>query len=346
MKRRELFVVLGCAAAIALSPMHPVAACIRELAAITLPGGFQYPNGIARASDGTLYIGSVTSGRILRILPNGSIETLFSGNDDIFSGTSLRLDEARGILWGASPDVFGTPQANGKVVRRPHRIFAINIRSRKVLNIILMPDGGFGNDLALDLEGGVYVTDSSRPRIHYLPPGATQLQTWVEDERFRTQLRFGLSGIARKPDDGTLFVTMYSDGSLFKITPQSSGKPTITEIALPRKIDGADAIQLATDGSLLMIEGGIESGNGRLLQLSGLEAGDKPKLEVLTLGMDLPVNLTIAGDEVWVTESLLRHRLVPGQETKIPERFFIRRFVLSEMWAIAQKTACLMREFG
>jgi sugar lactone lactonase YvrE len=327
MKRRDVLIALSGLAAIAADALHPTAAYARELSPIELPSGFQYPNGIARTQDGTLYVGSVTNGRILQISPNGRIETLFPGNSDIFAVTSLRLDEAREILWGASPDVLGTPQSNGEIVPRPHRIFAFDTRSKKVLQIIMMPDGGFGNDLALDAQGGVYVTDSSRPRIHYLPPRATQLQTWAEDERFRTQLRFGLSGIVRRPD-GVLFVTMYSDGRLFKVTPRAVENPRIEEIRLPRKIDGSDAIQLAGDGSLIMLEGGIESGNGRVLQLRPLEAGAKSRFNVLASRMNLPVNLSVAGKEVWVTESLFRHRLVPGQEKKIPNRFFVRRFLL------------------
>ncbi|MCC5655088.1 gluconolaconase [Nostoc sp. XA013] len=327
MKRRDVLIALSGLAAITADALYPTAAYARELSPIELPSSFQYPNGIARTQDGTLYVGSVTNGRILQIFPNGRIETLFPGKSDIFAVTSLRLDEARETLWGASPDVLGTPQSNGEIIRRPGRIFALDTRSLKVLQIIMMPDGGFGNDLALDTNGGVYVTDSSRPRIHYLPPGATQLQTWAEDERFRTQLRFGLSGIVRRPD-GVLFVTMYSDGRLFKVTPRTIENPVIEEITLPRKIDGSDAIQLASDGSLIMLEAGIESGNGRVLQLRSLEAGAKSQFNVLASRMDLPVNLTVAGQEVWVTESLFRHRLVPGQQKKIPNRFFVRRFVL------------------
>ncbi len=198
MKRRDLLFALG--VAIALSPLYSVAASAKELTPIQLPAGFQYPNGIARADDGTLYVGSILSGRILEIKPNGRIETFFPGNENIFAVTSLRLDEPRGILWGASPDVLGTPDANGEIVRKPHQIFAINIHSGKVLQVIMIPDGGFGNDLALDPQGGLYVTDTSLPRIHYLPSGTTQLQTWAEDERFRTEQRFGLSGIALRPD--------------------------------------------------------------------------------------------------------------------------------------------------
>lgn len=328
MKRRELLFALGATTGIALSLNYPSNASVMELAPIELPTNFRYPNGITRAKDGTLYVGSVTSGRILQISPQGRIKTFFPGNQDIFAVTTLRLDEARGILWGASPDVLGKPQANGEVVRRPHRIFALDIRSNKVLKIIIMPDGGFGNDIALDSQGGVYITDTSRPRIHYIPPGASQLQIWAEDERFNTKLRFGLSGITRRAD-GVLFVTMYSDGRLFRVTPRGRRNPTIEEIELPRRIDGSDAIALTVDGSLLMIEGGIEGEDGRLLQLYGLDTKAKPQLTILASGMNLPVNLTTVAREVWVTESLFRHRLVPGREKEIPSRFFIRRFVLT-----------------
>ncbi len=82
-----------------------------------------------------------------------------------------------------------------------------------------------------------------------------------------------------------------------------------------------------------MIEGGVESGNGRLLQLQGLETNAKNKrklkrkFKILASGMNLPVNLTVAGKEILLTESLFRHRLIPGKEKKIPNQFFIRRFV-------------------
>ncbi|HIK14954.1 MAG TPA: gluconolaconase [Leptolyngbyaceae cyanobacterium M33_DOE_097] len=328
MKRRELLFALAGVGAIALSPLRSVATSAQELDPLELPAGFQYPNGITRSQDGTLYVGSILSGRILQINSAGEVQTFFEGNSDIFSVTSLRLDEPRHLLWGTSPDVLRTPQSNAETVQKPHRIFAIDSRSGEVRHIIPMPDGGFGNDIALDPQGGVYVTDSLRPRIHYLPPGTTQFQTWAEDDRFRTQLRFGLSGIARQ-SDGILFVTMYSDGRLFKVTPQSARDPLVDEIELPRRIDGSDAIQFADDGSLIMVEGGVESGNGRLLRLHGLEIGAKPQFNTLASRMDLPVNLTVVGGEIWLTESLFRHRFVSGQETVIPDRFFVRRFALS-----------------
>jgi sugar lactone lactonase YvrE len=290
---------------------------------IALPSNFQYPNGIAHASDGTLYVGSITSGQILRIAPNGEINTLFPGNKQIFAATSLRLDEQRGLLWGTSSDFLGVRQADGKVVRRPHRIFAIDLRSGKVQRVVLMPDGGFGNDIAIDAKGGLYVTDSFRPRIHYLPPDATQLQTWAEDEQFRSKQQIGLAGIVLSPDN-RLIVNLYSDGKLLSVTPNTSGKPTVEEIKLQRPIENPDGMQFAPDGSLLLLEGAVQSGKGRLLRIRPGSQG----VETLAENLISPVNLAIAGNEVWVTESQIRHRLLPGQEKAVPDRFLIHRFRL------------------
>jgi hypothetical protein len=178
---------------------------------IELPINFQYPNGITRANDGTLYIGSVVSGQILQIAPDRHITTFFPGSEEVFAVTSLRVDEQRGILWGTSPDFLGVPNAEGEMIRRRHRVFAIAIRTGKLLRSEAIPDNGFGNDLALDRDGGVYITDSLQPRIYYLD-SVNQLVTWVEDELFRSDPDSpGLAGIARN-FDGTTVVGMFSEG--------------------------------------------------------------------------------------------------------------------------------------
>ncbi len=293
---------------------------------IKLPDNFQYPNGITHASDGTLYIGSITSGQILRVAPSGKIETFFDGNDEVFAATALRLDELRGILWGSSPDFLGTRGPNGETVHRSHRIFAINTRSGEVLRVILMPDDGFGNDLALDPQGGVYITDSTLARIYYLAPRTTHLQTWVTDERFRAE-GIGLAGIARR-SDGVLIVGNYSNGELFKVTPQPQRQPRVEAISLERLLENPDGMQFAPDGSLILTEGAVESGNGRLLRINVSATADLKTIDTLATDLKSPVNLTVAGQEVWVTESQIRHRLIPEQADAVPDRFFVRRFML------------------
>lgn len=291
---------------------------------IELPINLQYPNGITRASDGTLYIGSVVSGQILQIAPDGNITTFFPGSEEVFAATSLRVDEQRGILWGTSPDFLGVPNAEGEMIRRPHRVFAIAITTGEVVRSLTMPDNGFGNDLALDSNGGVYITDSFNPRVYYLDLNANQLTTWIEDELFHPEPEaIGLAGIARN-SNGTTIVGMFSEGEIIKIANSA-----VEVISLERPLENPDGMQFASDGSLLLTEAAIESGNGRLVRINVLSNSNPKPVETLASGLDTPVNLTVSGNEVWVTESRIRHRLLPEKEAKIPDRFFVHHFLLT-----------------
>ena len=293
-----------------------------------LPADFQYPNGIAQASDGKLYVGSIVSGQILQIAPNGTITTLFPGSESVFAATSLRLDEQRGILWGTSPDFLGVENAAGETVRRPHRVFALDLTTGEVLRSLSMPNSSFGNDIALDRDGGVYLTDSFSPRIYYLAPDANQLETWIEDESFRSNSEeIGLAGIARNAD-GITIVGMYSAGKLLKIIDRPQGS-IVEVVSLERTLENPDGMQFAEDGSLLLTEGAVESGNGRLVRIDVLSSGTKPKsIETLASGLESPVNLTVSNNDVWVTESRVRHLLLPEKEINVPNRFFVHHFNL------------------
>lgn len=229
---------------------------------------------------------------------------------------------------GTSPDFLGVPNAEGEIVRRPHRIFALNVATGEVIRSKTIPDNGFGNDLALDSNGGIYVTDSFHPRIYYLAPEANQFETWVENELFRPKPgEIGLAGIARNSDSTTI-VGMFSAGKLFKIVSQPQGSVEVEVISLESQLENPDGMQFAVDGSLLLTEGAIETGDGRLVRIDVLSSSSKPKsLETLRSRLNSPVNLTTSGSNVWVTESQIRHRLLPGKAAAIPDRFFIHHFI-------------------
>jgi hypothetical protein len=119
---------------------------------------------------------------------------------------------------------------------------------------------------------------------------------------------------------------MYSAGKLFKITNQLQGSVKVEAIPLERQLENPDGMQFTDDGSLLLVEGAMTSGNGRLVCLDVLSSENKPH-SIATLASDFksPVNLTTSKNNVWVTESQIRHRLLPKQQAEIPERFFIHQ---------------------
>ncbi|MBF3233532.1 hypothetical protein HKW85_37585, partial [Pseudomonas aeruginosa] len=142
---------------------------------IVLPAGARYPNGIAHAADGTLYVGLVTSGRILRKPPGGEWETFFAGSPAIFAATALRLDEPRGLLWGNSPDFLPAGR------RRPHGVFALDLATGAVRRYLTLPGDGMGNDLAVAPDGTVYLSETRDGSLMRLRPGEPAFQVLLRD---------------------------------------------------------------------------------------------------------------------------------------------------------------------
>ncbi|MFP2932813.1 hypothetical protein ACLESO_48245 [Pyxidicoccus sp. 3LG] len=266
---------------------------------LPLPKDFTYPNGIAHAVDGTLFVGSVSNGSVVRRAPGGEWTVLFPGSDEVFSATSLRLDAPRGLLWGTSPDALGLLRPGGALGRRTARIFALDARTGEVRRVIPLPEGVLGNDLTVAPDGGLYVTDSSRAAVLHLAPGSRQLETWVTDPRFQAKgqgmATVGPAGIALAPDGRTLAVNTFGTGRLFLVRPGTKGtSPVVTEVELPRRLENPDGMRFAPDGRLLVLEGAIDSGDGRVVRIDvlGQTQGPRP-LEVLASGLESPVNLTV-----------------------------------------------------
>jgi hypothetical protein len=295
---------------------------------VELPADFAYPNGIAVASkDGAVFVGSIVSGRIIKSRAGGGWGTLFPGSAEIFAGTTLRLDEQRGLLWGTSPDFLGLISTDEHVKPRPARIFAINVHTGAPVKVIPMPDGGVGNDIAIDPGGGLYVTDSRNPRILYLPPGTDRFEIFLEDERLRAGGGLGLAGVALA-SDGALAVGMFDSGRLFLIARNTDGPPTLTEITLPRRLENPDGMRFAPDGRhLLLVEGAIQSGDGRLISIDTRTLAISDRIQTIAAGLESPVNLALAVDgAAWVTEARIRHRLIPGGAREMPDEFRISVF--------------------
>ncbi|QSQ27848.1 hypothetical protein JY651_24400 [Pyxidicoccus parkwayensis] len=325
--------VLGVLTAVLLTVAPPVSrAAAPRRERLSLPSGFMHPNGITHAEDGTLFVGSVPSGRILRRAQGGDWTELFPGSADVFAVTSLRLDAPRGLLWGTSPDVMGLLRPDGTLGKRTPRLFAVDARTGEVRRIVPIPEGGLGNDITLAPDGGLYVTDSTRASVLYLRPGGERLETYVADARFASKEAglsgIGPAGIALAPDGKTLAINTFGPGRLFLVRPGEAGAtPTVSEVALPRRLENPDGMRFAPDGRLLVLEGAAKSGDGRVVRIDVLGSASGPKrIEVLASGMESPVNLTVeANGRIWVTEARLRNQLLKGTAAKVPDAFWVTK---------------------
>ena len=265
---------------------------------IWLPTGAEYPNGIATDSDGTIYIGQITQGGVLQRSPGGDWSTLHPGSPDIFAGTSLRLDDDRNRLWGASPDFLPPDEP------RTPSVFAIDTRTGQVLQTVPLPDG-FTNDIAVEPAGSILITDSTNGRVLRLHAGQSGFATVVEDPRLTHESGIGVGGIARAVS-GEIVLGNYSSGRLYVFDDD-----VLREMSLPRTIENPDGMAFTDDGSLIVLEGAVNSGNGKVLRIREPLAPGERELQTLTEGLESPVNLAIGSDgRAHVTESRIRHRVV------------------------------------
>lgn len=278
-----------------LGPPSDTAACTPVMPAtqaearLALPVGLAYPNGIAAAPEGTLFVGGVTDGAIYRRDPQGAWSVFGDGADERWSVASLRLDPAADILWGTAPDVTAT-FVGGPA--RPHRIFAIDARTGAPLILADVPEGGFANDLALGPDGAVYVSDSRLGRVWHIDRSTQRFTVHAEDPRWR-EGALGPAGLAVLPG-GDLVIGLFSRGEIVRVT--GSGRAAVIgTVPLQVSLRHPDGMVAHGLRRILLVEGAA----GRLRCLD-LTTG---ALTTLAEGLAGPVNLTRSGSDVLVTES-------------------------------------------
>lgn len=287
---------------------------------IVLPDHFKYPNGITHNSKGELFVGSVVSGDILKIDTAGNTTLFHKNSKTVFAGTSLRLDDKSNILWVASPDFLGK-KINGNLVKRPHRIAALNAKNGSEIWSSELPDQGFANDFALDGEGGVYVTDTVRDLVYHLTGPNTEFRIVSRSSLFSPGV-LGPAGIANF-NNKKLIIGLYSDGRLVEVGLNKEKRAEkVRYLPLERRIENPDGLIALNDNQLLILEGASINGDGKILKVD-LNSKAPYKITVLKSGIKSPLNLTMVGESIYISEGNIRHLVIKDQQLEIPTEFNI-----------------------
>ncbi len=144
-------------------------------------------------------------GEIVQIDAAGKVSPFVSGNG-LRQVLGIKVDPERRLLWAVSgrfpdvtpgpnppPDDVGTGGLHVYHLDSAERIATYELDERPVLHGL--------NDIALARDGTVYVTDSTQGAIYRLPPGAKQLERWLQDGKLSL-----LNGLVLSPDDTRLYV--------------------------------------------------------------------------------------------------------------------------------------------
>ncbi len=290
--------VAGLAAVLTAALMGPAVAAPTS---VTLPGARIFPESITSTADGTLYVGSLAGGGVMKVAPGAAqaepwIAPGAFGSRSIFG---VLADERSGTLWVCSNDAsaMGVPGPSG-VKGSALKGFDLATGKGKV-SVALPGAKTLCNDIAIGPDGAAYVTNSLAPQILKLKPGAASFDVFSENPLFDPPAQgAGLDGIAFGAD-GNLYVDKFSEAAVLRIEIKDGAAGTVTKLATSQALVLADALRPTEGGkAFLMIEG-----RGRLdrVTLSGNEA----RIETLKTELDGPTGVTQNGNTAWVSEGQL-----------------------------------------
>lgn len=222
-----------------------------------------YPEGISwSAPQKRFFVSSIHQGVIGKVAMNGHY-TPFIRDARLVSSVGLQFDARRNLVWAAVGDlgnsVRSSPATQGKLAALA--AYDATTGERRAYHDLghLVEGGHFANDLALDAQGQVYVTDSFSPVIYRLDTQG-KASVFVRSELF-TGEGFNLNGIVWHAD-GYLLVNKHNSGELFRIG--TTGTPDIQRVALPEALKGADGLLLLAPNRLAVVQ---NSGADRVVEL-------------------------------------------------------------------------------
>jgi streptogramin lyase len=137
-----------------------------KLTEITLPGTRVFPESITSTADGSLIVGSLGHGNILRIAPGQTVATewIKPGTGGLNKVLGVYADEKHGALWVCSNNFEHKGEATA--------VMKFDLNSGQPQGTYPLPgQGPFCNDIAVGSDGTAYISDTELASVLMLKPG-------------------------------------------------------------------------------------------------------------------------------------------------------------------------------
>jgi sugar lactone lactonase YvrE len=274
---------------------------------ITLPGTRVFPESITSTSDGTLIIGSLGHGDILRIAPGKSIadEWIKPGTGGLNGVLGVYADQKGKLLWVCSNNLEGKGEATA--------VMAFDLKAGTPKGTYPLPGKGpLCNDIAVASDGTAYISDTQLASILMLKPGAKSLEVAAKDP-----LLAGADGLAFG-DKTTLYVNSVTTGKILRLDLGADGKSkNIRDLKLSRTLDRPDGMRAIGAHRLLLAE---NSGKMDIVTFEGPEK-ENAVIQTVKEGLESTPGVTATRGTAWIVEGKLNYRNDPNLKDKDPGSF-------------------------
>src|SRR5579862_3336308 len=274
---------------------------------ITLPGTRIFPESITSTSDGTLIVGSLGHGNVMRIAPGKTMaeEWIKPGTGGLNNVLGVYADEKGKNLWVCSNNLEGKGEATS--------VMSFDLKSGAVKHTYKLPgDGTLCNDIAVGADGTAYVTDTRQGSVDMLKPGSDALEVAAKDP-----LLAGADGLAFG-DKTTLYVNSVTAGKIIRVDLGADGKSKkITDLKMPRKLDRPDGMRAIGTHRLLLAE------NSGTMSIVTFEGPDMQTAVIKNIkeGLESTPGVTATKGMAWIVEGKLNYRNDAAFKDKDPGAF-------------------------
>src|SRR5581483_6231444 len=274
---------------------------------ITLPGTLIYPESITSTADGTLIVGSLGRGNVMRIAPGKTAaeEWIKAGTGGLNNVLGVFADEKGKLLWVCSNNLENKGEATAAM--------SFDLKTGGPKGTYLLPGGmALCNDIVVAPDGTAYISDTRQGTIWMLKPGAKELEAAAKDP-----LLAGADGLAFG-DKSTLYVNSVTAGKLVRVDLGPDGKSAmITDLKLSRPLDRPDAMRSIGKHRLLLAE---NSGKQSIVTFGGEKMQDA-KITTIKEGLESTPGVTATKGMAWIVEGKLNYRNDPAMKGKDPGQF-------------------------
>jgi sugar lactone lactonase YvrE len=177
-----------------------------------LPDAMTVPEGTAYdAKTKTLFVSSIYQRKILAIDASGRVRDFVAGKDHgLLSVIGLAVDEKRRVLYACSSfNPRNTIVDTADAADRHTAVYAYDLATAKLLKKYTHGEAVFFNDLAIDGNGDVYVTDSDGNTVYRLRPTAGTIEPYLKQP-----VLYSPNGIALDERRRHLYVGAFLGGIL------------------------------------------------------------------------------------------------------------------------------------